>query len=84
MKTTLELSPPLFEQAKAIAAEHAITFKALVEQGLHMAISALQQNDKPYKYKDLSVGSVRGGGLSAEFANESWHEQLESMYAASK
>jgi hypothetical protein len=81
MKTTLELSPPLFEQAKAIAAEHAITFKALVEQGLHMAISALQQHEKPYKYKDLSVGV---GGLSAEFANESWNEQLASIYAESK
>jgi len=78
MKTTLELSPPLFEQAKAIAAEHAMSFKALVEQGLHMAISALQQNDKKYKYKDLSVG---GGGLSAEFVGESWAEQLESIYA---
>jgi hypothetical protein len=81
MKTTLELSPPLFEQAKAIAAAHAMSFKALVEQGLHMAISALQQDDKPYQYKDLSVGD---GGLSAEFANESWHEQLESIYATSK
>jgi hypothetical protein len=32
---------------------------------------------KPFAYRNLSVG---GGGVSQKFINESWGQQLESMY----
>ncbi|NJS35516.1 MAG: hypothetical protein HC765_02275 [Brachymonas sp.] len=38
MKTTIELSEALFEQAKAAARAQQTTLKALIESGLRMAI----------------------------------------------
>ena len=74
MKTTVEISQPLFFQAKEIAAQHAITFKALVESGLHMVIKTFQASPVAYQYKNLSVG---GSGLSSDFDKLSPLEQRE-------
>ncbi len=38
MKTTIELSDVLFDQAKAAARAQGVTLKALIESGLRMAI----------------------------------------------
>lgn len=38
MKTTIELSDLLFDQAKAAARAQGVTLKALIESGLRMAI----------------------------------------------
>lgn len=65
MKTTIEISQPLFYQAKEIAAEHAMTFKALVESGLHMVIKTFQTAPTAYQYKNLSTG-VAGGASDYE------------------
>jgi hypothetical protein len=74
MKTTIEISQPLFYQAKEIAAEHAITFKALVESGLHMVIKTFQASPPVYKYKNLSQG---GDGMSRDFEKLSPLERRE-------
>jgi hypothetical protein len=74
MKTTIEISQPLFFQAKEIAAQHAITFKALVESGLHMVIKTFQASPNTYDYKNLSIG---GEGLSRDFEKLTPLEQRE-------
>lgn len=82
MKTTLEISPPLFYQAKEVAAAHAITFKALVERGLHMVIQNFQAIPSAYQYQDLSVG---GAGLQREFQHltpAQWREVANDRDAA--
>ncbi len=74
MKTTIEISQPLFYQAKQIAAAHAMTFRALVESGLHMVIQNFQTAATTYEYKNLSIG-VAGG--SSDYEKRTPLEQRE-------
>ncbi len=62
MKTTIDLSDALFLEAKNSARTHGVTLRALIEQGLHMAIGQLQTQNKLYALRDCSVG---GAGLQA-------------------
>ncbi len=64
MKTTIEISDPLFAKAKALAQRESVTFRQLVEQGLQQVIRERSgKTAKPFKLRD---GSVRGGELTAE------------------
>lgn len=63
MKTTIEISNPLFAKAKALALRESITFRQLVEQGLQQVIrERTAKSAKPFKLRDGSVD----GALSAE------------------
>ncbi len=54
MKTTIELSDLLFDQAKAAARAQGITLKALIELGLRMAIHPKQVAQKNATWPDLT------------------------------
>jgi hypothetical protein len=61
MKTTVEISDPLFHQAKALAAKNGITFRDLVEDGLFLAIHArTQASEKPFRLEDGSFKECQG------------------------
>ncbi len=64
MKTTIEISDPLFQQAKALAAKEGLSFRMVVEEGLRAVVEArTQTGSKPFRLRD---GSFRGGqGLQA-------------------
>lgn len=53
MKTTIELSDGLFEQAKAVARAQGISLKALIENGLRMAMHPKAPTAAP-QWQDLS------------------------------
>ncbi len=63
MKTTLDISDTLLEQARKIAARDGETLRALVEQGLRKVVEERSRRAKPFKLRDLSVGTP--GGRSA-------------------
>ena len=63
MKTTVELSPTLLAEAKALAEREKTTLRALIEQGLRQVLDGKRER-KPFKLRDLSV---KGGGLTPEF-----------------
>ncbi len=73
MRTTIELSDPLFQKAKAFAAVNQTTLKNLVEQGLRLVLQS--PKEKWFKLKDVSV---TGKGLNPEFAD--WKLVSEEIY----
>jgi hypothetical protein len=80
MKTTIEISDPLFAKAKALAQRESITFRQLVEQGLQLVIrERMTTTKKPFKLRDASTPgglltdeAIALGGWSAlrDIANE--------------
>ena len=57
MKTTIEMSDPLFKSAKELARRSQTTLRALIEEGLRRVISDSQVKAKSaFKLKDASVG----------------------------
>lgn len=83
MKTTIELSDVLFEQAKAAARAQGITLKALIESGLRMAIHPKSAATKQASWPDLTfhpkaalAGHLTEPSQWREAANPSdWPEQ---------
>jgi hypothetical protein len=76
MKTTIELSDGLFEQAKASARAQGMSLKALVEMGLRMAMHpkapvapAPEWADLTFHPKPAKVGHLIEPGQWREAAN---------------
>jgi hypothetical protein len=56
MKTTIELSDPLFESAKQLAQQSHTTMRALIEEGLRRVLADSPARPKPaFKLKNASV-----------------------------
>jgi hypothetical protein len=68
MKTTIEISDPLFEEARAVAREEGTTLKNLVEEGLRLALEERQQR-VPFRLRDASVD---GKGLQPALRGRPW------------
>ncbi len=80
MKTTIEVSDPLFVAAKDLAQQSHTTLRALVEEGLRHVLSNSRANPKPvFKLKDASV---RGKKMLISDPHR-W-QQMEEEYVASR
>lgn len=77
MKTTIEISDPLLNDARAVAQRHGTTLRALVEQGLRQVISEKRNGKGPFKLRD---GSVGGRGLRPELAEAGWDKIRRISY----
>jgi hypothetical protein len=76
MKTTIDISDSLMQEAKELAGKQGITFRSLVEQGLREIIS----KQKPGQEFKLRKASFKGNGLQDEFRGESWQKIREAAY----
>jgi hypothetical protein len=76
MKTTLDISDPLLQEAKAVARRDGTTVRAIVERGLHLALSE-RRGRKAFRLKKASVG---GSGLQPEAQNMAWEQLLNLGY----
>ncbi len=76
MKTTIDISDPLLEEAKTVAAREGVTLRTLVERGLRLLLS--EGCDRPpYRLPDTSF---KGRGLQADLADATWDEIRERAY----
>lgn len=76
MKTTIEISPPLLNQARKLATRQGTTLRALVEEGLRRVVA---ENRRPEGFRLRQV-SFRGQGLQAPAAGSGWDRLREMAY----
>ena len=76
MKTTVEISDSLAEEAKAVAAREKTTLRALIEAGLRQVLSDRRRRVR-FRLRDASFG---GRGLQPEFREGDWRRIREAAY----
>lgn len=77
MKTTIEISDPLIERAKRLAAKEDTTLRELVEAGLRKVLDG-KRTHKPFQLRDARVF---GQGLQPDFQSASWDQTRDAVYA---
>jgi antitoxin component of RelBE/YafQ-DinJ toxin-antitoxin module len=76
MKTTVEISDALLEEAKKVASREGATVRELIEQGLRQVISQRKQG-RPFR---LRKATFKGQGLSREAKELGWDRLRELAY----
>lgn len=76
MKTTIELPSDLLERSKAVARRENSTLKALIEEGLRLALR--ERRRKPAA--PFTLQPFIGDGLSPEFADAGWETMRDEIY----
>jgi hypothetical protein len=76
MKTTVELSDALLDEARKVAAREGITVRTLIEQGLRHALGQRRQQRR----FQLRKATFKGRGLSATARGASWEQIRELSY----
>jgi hypothetical protein len=76
MKTTLEISDAVLEEAKRVAAEEGTTLRALVEEGLRKALHEHRQA-ATFRLRRASVG---GRGVQPAIEEGSWERIRDLVY----
>ena len=76
MKTTVDISDPLHEEARKVAASENSSIKALIEEGLRKVIDERKHRGS---FK-LRRASFKGNGLQTELANASWEKIRDLSY----
>jgi len=78
MKTTIELPDDLLERGKAVAQRENSTLKALIEEGLRLALRA--RTGKRKRAQPFSVQPFQGDGLTPEFASAGWEQIRDEIH----
>jgi CRISPR/Cas system-associated protein Csm6 len=76
MKTTIEISDSLLEEARKLAAKEGTTVRAFVEQGLRRIV-AERKSRGVFK---LRKASFAGNGLQPGAAGTTWEQIREVIY----
>lgn len=76
VKTTLDLSDDLLVRAKRLARKTGRPLRAVVEEGLRLALGAAVRSDR-YTLPDCSVGNRRGPNPLEDM---SWQDLRDEIY----
>ena len=76
MKTSFDISEPLWREVKELAKRRGTTTKSLVEQALIKLLAEAEASPPGYHLADMSVP----GGYTAEFQHASWEQLREEIY----
>jgi predicted transcriptional regulator len=76
MRTTIDISDSLLQEAKELAARRNITLRALFEQGLREMVS----KQKAAQKFTLRKAAFKGKGLKDEFRGEGWQKIRAAAY----
>ena len=77
MKTSVEISNPLFEEARKLAAENGVSMRSLIEQGLRKVLDEQRQSRHSFELRDERVD---GNGLTPDFQGASWTKIRDAAY----
>jgi hypothetical protein len=76
MKTTVEISDVLLQEAKQVASAEETTLRELVEEGLRRSLDARKQR-RPFRLRDASY---KGKGLQPGVSPGTWERIRELIY----
>lgn len=76
MKTTVEITDGLLEEARRAADKGGTTVRALIEQGLRLVLKS-RRPVKPFRLRD---GSVKGNGLQPGLREGDWEQLRRLIY----
>lgn len=76
MKTTIEISDTLLQEARKVAAREGVTLRTLVERGLHHVV-AETRSGTPFK---LRRASFKGKGLQVDLQGVPWDKLRDLAY----
>ena len=76
MKTTVDITDALLDDARKAAEKDGTTVRALIEEGLRLALKARRQRE-PFRLRD---GSVKGNGLQPGIREGDWEEIRRLIY----
>ena len=74
MKTTVDISDSLFNEARSVARDRGLTMRQLIEDGLRQSIRQQSSRSAPFRLKD---GSFKGKGLREDL---SWGQVRQVIY----
>ena len=77
MKTTIELSDKLLDEARKLAAAQGVPVRELVERGLRHVVA---EGKRPSASFVLRKASFKGKGLRPELQGASWDRLRELAY----
>ncbi len=77
MKTTIDISDALVQQAKALASAEGTTLHKLVETGLRLVLAQRQVQSADFRLRDASFN---GQGLHANVQGASWDRLRDLAY----
>jgi predicted DNA-binding ribbon-helix-helix protein len=76
MKTTVEISDALLDQARKVADRRGVTLRTLIEEGLRVAVKAGAARSA-FRLRDASFA---GHGLDPAFEHATWDELRDAAY----
>jgi hypothetical protein len=76
MKTTLDISDPLLQEAKKIATRDRTTLRELVEQGLRKVVVE-RKTGHPFRLRKVTF---KGEGLVPELQDADWNKIRDLSY----
>lgn len=77
MKTTVEISDDLFEEAKAVAAAERTTLRSLIEEGLRRVLSGRKRPADRFVLRDAGV---KGRGPARGIHEGKWEDIRDMIY----
>jgi hypothetical protein len=82
MKTTIDISDALFEQARAQAKAQGMTMRTLVENGLRLALAQSRPVPERFVLLDFSFGADAAAGELTELSDPAqWRESASSPWS---
>mgnify|MGYP001170183929 CR=1 FL=1 len=77
MKTTIEMQDDLLQRAKRAARREGTTLRALIEEGMRLALKAREKRvAAPFRMR-----TFQGDGLTPEFSDAGWERIRDEIYS---
>lgn len=76
MKTTVEISDALLDQARKVAERRGVTLRTILEEGLRVVVKSATPRP-PFRLREASFG---GHGLDPAFDGADWQQMRDAAY----